>query len=203
MKTGHGCLVFKMLAYLNNSCIFASLFEEMGKTKYIISTGGLPVGNHEFEFEVTDAFFKENETEEIKGASVFVKALLLKQNNLMQLEFNLNGTVKVDCDRCLKEFDFPFSSDEKLVVKYGKPEDSSDEVLMIPEGETQLNVTHHLYEFILTAVPARKVPCEIDEEKFQCDTDVLEKLNENSISDESAENNPLWEKLKKVKVNKN
>jgi uncharacterized protein len=178
-------------------------FGEMGKTRYIISTGGSPVGNHEFEFEITDTFFKENETEEIKGAKIEVKALLIKQNNLMQLEFEIDGTVKIDCDRCLKEFDFPVSSSENLVVKYGKPADSTDDVLMIPEGETQLDISHHLYEFILTSVPARKVPCEIDEEKFQCDMDVLQKLNENSISGESTDENPVWEKLNKVKLNKN
>jgi uncharacterized metal-binding protein YceD (DUF177 family) len=175
----------------------------MGKTKYIISTGGLPVGNHEFEFEVTDTFFKDTDTEEIKGVNVNVRAILLKQNNVMQLQFELGGTVNINCDRCLKAFDIPVEGTEHLVIKNGKPSDSTDEVLMVPEGETQLDVTQYIYEYVLTAVPVRKVPCEIDSKKFKCDKAVLKKLNENSISAESAEDNPLWEQLNKLKNNKN
>ena len=171
----------------------------MGKTKYIISTGGLPVGNHEFEFEVTDAFFKDNTAEEINGVSVKVKAILLKQNNVMQVQFELGGTVNINCDRCLKEFDIPVEGSEHLIIKYGKPSDSTDEVLMIPEGETQLDISQYIYEYILTSVPARKVPCEIDSKKYKCDKAVLKKLNENSISVESPEDNPLWEQLNKLK----
>lgn len=175
----------------------------MGKTKYIIKTNGLSIGNHEFEFEVTGAFFKDQEAAEIHDANVDVKAFLLKQNNILQLEFDLSGTVAVDCDRCLKAFDYPISGHEKLVIKYGNPEDSTDEILVIPEGETQLNVSQNIYEYILTAIPARKVPCEIDKKRFKCDEEMLHKLNENSTSVESTEDNPLWEKLNKIKLNKN
>lgn len=175
----------------------------MGKTKYIIKTNGLSVGNHEFEFEVTGEFFKDQEVPDILDANVRVKALLLKQNNILQLEFDLEGTVAVDCDRCLKQFDYPISAHEKLVVKYGNPKDSTDEILVIPEGETQLNVSQNIYEYILTAVPARRVPCEIDKKRFKCDMEMLKKLNENSTSVESTEENPVWEKLNKIKLNKN
>lgn len=175
----------------------------MGKTRYIINTGGLSVGNHFFEFDVTAKFFKEQESTEISDANVQVKATLLKQNNVLQLEFELSGTVALDCDRCLKEFDYPIEGKEKLVVKYGDPQASTDEVLMIPEGETQLNITQNIYEYILTAIPARRVPCEIDKKRFKCDKDMLKKLEENSTNADSEEANPLWEKLNKIKINKN
>lgn len=178
-------------------------FKEMGKTKYIINSGGLAVGNHEFEFDVTGKFFKEQDSTEINEANVQVKALLLKQNNVLQMEFDISGTVKLECDRCLKEFDFPIACTEKLVVKTGKAENSTDEVLMVSEGETQLDVTQNIYEFILTAIPARRVPCEIDKKRFKCDEEMLEKLNQTSIPTENDENNPMWDKLNKVKLNKN
>ena len=178
-------------------------FKEMGKTKYIINSGGLAVGNHEFEFDVTGKFFKEQESNEVNDANVQVKAILFKQNNVLQLEFDIVGTVAVECDRCLKEFDFPIACTEKLVVKHGKSEDVEDEVLMIPEGETQLNITQKIYEYILTAIPARRVPCEIDKKRFKCDQEMLEKLNETSTSTENTEENPIWERLNKIKLNKN
>lgn len=176
---------------------------KMGRTKYIIKTGGLSVGNHEFEFEVTGKFFKEQETLEVQNANVLVKATVLKQNNVINIDFELKGTVGVDCDRCLKGFDIPIESQEKLVIKYGEPDNSTDEVLMVPEGETDLNVTQYIFEYILTAVPARKVPCEIDKKKFKCDNDMLEKLEETGTIEENEEVNPIWEKLNNIKLNKN
>jgi len=175
----------------------------MGRTKYIINTGGLSVGNHEFEFEVAGKFFKEYETSEITDANVKVKAVVLKQNNAMQIDFDIEGTVGVDCDRCLKGFDIPISGKEKLVIKTGDPNESTDDIMAVPEGETALNVTQYIYEYILTAVPARKVPCEIDKKLFKCDKDMLNKLKEVSGPEESEEANPIWEKLNKIKLNKN
>jgi uncharacterized protein len=175
----------------------------MGRTKYIINTGGLSVGNHEFEFEVTGKFFKEQEVPELNDANVKIKANVLKQNNAMQIDFEIEGTVGVDCDRCLKGFDIPISSKEKLVIKHGNPDESTDEIMVVPEGETALNVSQYMYEYILTAIPARKVPCEIDKKRFKCDDAMLKKLNEAGMHEESEETNPIWEKLNKIKLNKN
>ncbi|MBK6522534.1 MAG: DUF177 domain-containing protein [Bacteroidia bacterium] len=163
----------------------------------------MSVGNHEFEFEVTGKFFKEHETSEVSDVNVMVKAVVLKQNNAMQIDFDLQGTVCVDCDRCLKGFDIPISGKEKLVIKYGNPDESTDDIMVVPEGETALNVSQYIYEYILTAVPARKVPCEIDKKLFKCDDSMLKKLKEVSGSEESEETNPIWEKLNKIKLNKN
>jgi len=175
----------------------------MGRTKYIIHTGSLSVGNHEFEFEVTGKFFKEHEASEVNDVNVKVKAVVLKQNNAMQIDFDLQGTVAVDCDRCLKGFDIPISGKEKLVIKYANSSESTDDIMAVPEGETALNITQYIYEYIITAVTARKVPCEIDKKLFKCDNSMLKKLNENSGPEESEETNPIWEKLNKIKLNKN
>lgn len=40
---------------------------------------------------------------------------------MMVLQFNVSGTVKVNCDRCFGEFDLPISGDYRLVVKVGGP----------------------------------------------------------------------------------
>ena len=62
-------------------------------------------------------------------------------------------------------------------------------------------MSHYLFEYITLALPYRRVPCEIDED-FECDEDTLKKLNESSV-DEEKETNPMWEKLNKLKINKN
>lgn len=175
----------------------------MAKSQYIIQFGGLSIGLHNFEFEVNDKFFKNIENSEIEKASISVNATLTKQNNLLNMHFTIFGTVVLDCDRCLRSADLPIETEEDLVIKFGNPEESNDEILVIPEGETQFELSHYLYEYITLAIPARRVPCELDGDKSRCDNEMLEKLeNVISHSDEEEEqepNNPMWEQLKKIK----
>jgi uncharacterized metal-binding protein YceD (DUF177 family) len=174
----------------------------MGKGQYIIQFGGLPVGVHEFEFEIRDKFFQGIENSEIERANLGAKAILTKQNNVLQVEFQISGTVGIACDRCMKDFDFPLDINEKLVVGHGNPEDSNDEILVIKEGDAEFDVSHYIYEYVALAVPARKVPCEIDSEAFECDAETLKKLESVSTDTEKEDsdiNNPMWEQLKKLK----
>lgn len=174
----------------------------MGKSQYIIQFGGLPVGIHEFEFEIRDQFFKSIENSEIEKANLLAKAILTKQNNVLQVQFMIEGTVGISCDRCLKDFDFPLEIEESLVVRHGNPEESNDEILVIKEGEAEFDVSQYIYEYVVVALPARKVPCEIDAETFECDEETLNRL-ENISSDSEKEDadmvNPMWEQLKKLK----
>jgi len=177
----------------------------MGKSPYKIQFGGLPVGIHEFEFDIKDAFFKTIENSEVSKADIVVTAVLVKQNNVLNLDFTITGTVGAECDRCLKDFNFPISSKESLVIKHGNPDESTDEIIVIPEGVEEVNIAQYIYEYIILAIPARRVPCEIDAKLYECDKETLTKLNEistNSIEKDTT--NPMWEQLSKLKkYNKN
>jgi len=176
----------------------------MGKSQYIVQFGGLPVGIHEFEFDVTGKFFKSIENSEIERANLEIKATLTKQNNLLQMEFAIKGTVGIECDRCLKDFDYPIESSEKLVIKHGNPDESTDEILVIKEGDAEFDIAQYIYEYIILAIPVRKVPCEVNEDLYKCDTETLEKLNSISTDTEKQEAkqvNPMWEQLEKLKKN--
>jgi uncharacterized protein len=179
----------------------------MGRSQYIIRFGGLPVGVHDFEFEVKDAFFKSIENSEIQAADLEVRARLTKQNNVLQVHFVINGVISVDCDRCLKTFGYPVVTEETLVVKHGQPDESTDEIVVIPEGVEEFDVAQYLYEYIVLAMPARRVPCELDEEQYPCDYETLAKLEQLALKEEKQEeeqpDNPIWEKLNKIKYNKN
>jgi uncharacterized protein len=174
----------------------------VAKNQYIVKFAGLPVGTHEFEFDVKDKFFEQFSDNEIQKANINVNLILLKQNNLMQMQFNIKGTVELDCDRCVKSYNFPLKAEANLVVKFGDPDESTDEILVITEGEGQADVSHYLYEYITLALPFRRMPCEVDDQ-FECDYETLDKLNENLASEEEPIN-PIWEQLNKLKkYNKN
>lgn len=174
----------------------------MGKKRYVLQLSGLSFGTHTFEFKVNDSFFETLEQTEFEKGNITVEVEVVKQNNVTTLKFNLNGTICLPCDRCLKEFDFPIHWEDQLFVKNGNTEESNETLLVLPEGETEVDLSQILYEFITLAVPSRRVPCEIDKKKYKCDKETLQKLGDISIEEEPSAENPLWEELKKIKFNK-
>ncbi len=176
----------------------------MAESQFIIRLNGLPVGSHQYEFEVTDSFFETRDYSEIQGGKFDVKLVLLKQNSLIQFNFTIEGVANVSCDRCTKPYQVEVSAQEEMFLKFGNPdEESLENVLVLPHGENELDISQPLYELISLALPYRKVPCEEDE-TFECDEATLKKLNE--ISTDSPEQNPgesIWDKLKGLDINNN
>jgi len=176
----------------------------MGKSQYKIQFGGLSVGEHQFEFEVNSKFFEQFSESEITEANIQVKVIVVKQNTVMHFLFSFDGVVKLACDRCLIDYNSPISGHEKLVIKHGNPEESTDDMLVLREGLEEADFTQYLYEYIELAIPSKKVPCE-DEEfdiDVECDQETLAKFNELKI-EEPPNENPEWDKLKNIKFNNN
>ncbi len=176
----------------------------MGKSQYVIQFGGLPIGEHQFEFEITQKFFEQFNDSEITKANIDVTVTLIKQNSLMQLLFDFEGTINVSCDRCLIEYDCPISGHEKLIVKHGNVDESNDEILVLKEGYEEADISQYLFEYIELAIPSRRVPCEDDAYDIDvtCDEETLKKFEELKVEEEPTPNEN-WEALKKIKFNNN
>lgn len=172
----------------------------MGKSQYIIQFGGLSIGEHQFEFDITEKFFEQYTESEITKANIHVIATLIKQNSLLQLLFDFEGKVGLSCDRCLIDYMHPVSGNEKLVIKHGNPDESNDEILVLREGLDEVDFSQYLYEYIALAIPSRKVPCEDVDEDIECDEETLAKYHETKVDDEP---NPEWDQLKNIKFNNN
>lgn len=172
----------------------------MGKSQYIIQFGGLSVGEHQFEFDITDKFFEHYTESEITKANIHVNATLIKQNSLMQMMFDFDGKIGLSCDRCLIDYNHPISGHEKLVIKHGNPEESNDEILVLREGLDEADFSQYLYEYIALAIPNRRVPCEDLDEEIECDEETLAKFKETKVDNEP---NPEWDELKNIKFNNN
>lgn len=177
----------------------------MKPNRAVIQFGGLGVGSHQFEFEVNSKFFESLDYSEIKKANVKVTIELVKQNNVITLNFGVTGTVGINCDRCLADFDMPIENNDSIYVKNGDPSESNDSIIVLPHGETEVDLTAFIYELIAVSLPIRRVPCEIDAEAYKCDQDVLKKINDLAVEEEQkgkSENN-VWDELKKIKFNNN
>ena len=171
---------------------------EQLKKKYSIAFAGLKLGKHDFEYEVTDAFFDGIEHSLIKKATVTAALILDKHENMLILEFKLKGTVSVECDRCMEFFDLPVSGDQRLIVKMDgeTASEAEDEIVSISRNESGLNVAPFLYEYISLMVPLKKTHSTVKE----CNQEtiaVLKKLSGKTVfKKDKIEIDPRWDALR-------
>lgn len=118
----------------------------------------LPDGKHEQDFVCDTEFFKNMEHTGINKSDVKVHLDLEKKNGAYDCTFHCEGTVTVPCDRCLDPIELEVNTDYHIIVKYGETyDDESDELLIIPQSNTYLNVAYMLYDTILLSIPMRHV----------------------------------------------
>lgn len=165
---------------------------------YSIAFKGLSQGKHTFEYEVDGKFFSEFEGGVVDEGKVNVLITLEKQSSLMILWFAIEGTVNVQCDRCLELFDLPVKSQEKIFVKFGEKEYvEGDDVIWVSVNDYQLNVAQLIYEFVCLAVPIKKVHPDDQNGNSTCDPLMIEKLNKYILKEDEVKN-PVWNDLKKL-----
>lgn len=170
------------------------------KRQFIISFGGLKIGNHRFNFEIDDQFFEPLDYSEIRHGKLSVELLLDRQSQLLHFKFDIKGSVEVTCDRCLGQFSIPVNGSNVLFVKFGKEySEESHELVVIPETQTQIDLKHYVYEFITLLVPYRHVHPGDDNSATGCDPAVIRKLKDLSSNHKP---DPRWDDLKKLKSNK-
>ena len=165
---------------------------------FIVQFSGLKLGKHSFEFDVDDAFFEKLEYSPIEKGEVEVTVVLEKKSSMMILDFELDGWVAANCDRCTVEFKQPLSGEHQLYVKFGDEYEELDETLLvIPHESYELDVSQLIYEFIQLNVPVRKIPCEENDDTSLCDQETLKVLEASETDGKSS--NPLWAELNKIK----
>jgi uncharacterized metal-binding protein YceD (DUF177 family) len=157
-------------------------------------------GLHHFTFEIDGAFFSEFENSEIKEGKFTVELDFDKSSSLFVLDFEIIGSYKADCDRCLAKIDLALETEYQLLVKKTLEEEEDPDVICIDPEAHDINVAEELYEIIHLAIPMVKtIDCGPGEESF-CDTEVLKKIQEEKIEEKE---NPLWDSLKDINFNKN
>lgn len=167
-------------------------------SEYIIKFEGLKQGIHFYEFNLDNKFFEEFDCFELDKSAFKVELEFKKQSTMMVLTFNFTGTINVPCDRCLDNVDVDVDGEEKLIVKFGNEEyDVSDEILILPQHEYELNVAKYIYEFININLPQKRVHFE-----GLCNQNVIDELDKIEQKKEINED-PRWSTLKDINLNKN
>jgi len=167
-------------------------------SSYSILLGGLKEGHHTIDFEIDKKFFEKFEESEVKEGSLFANIELDKRSTHLNMIIKVSGSVRVCCDRCLEMFSQPLISENRLLIKFGKSiEDTDPDILSVPIDEYELDLQQQIYEFIILALPIKRVHPADKDGKNACDPVMLKKLEE-LIIEEEKENDPRWDELKKL-----
>jgi len=149
------------------------------KIEYIIEYASLPIGEHDYEFDIDNQFIQQYCTEPLENNfnfKAFVK--VVKSNLTVQLKVILKGEISVICDKCLIPFQYPVEYEANLIVQKGDPKNSTDEVILVEENDNKINLSQYLYESISLSLPMKIVPCE-DFEGVKCDYEILDRIYKN------------------------
>jgi len=203
---------------------FAPLyFEEKNVAKfslYNISLKNLSAGLHTYEYELDRKFFDAIDGDEVKKGNVKVALTVRRTSSTFEFNFDIKGVVQIPCTRCLDDMDQEVDTRNRLIVKFGKEySEESDEIVIIPEDEGEINIAWFLYEFIALTIPIKHVhpagECnrivssklrkhravsadESDEDEV--DTDVEEDFTD---EEDTPINDPRWDTLKGLNIDEN
>ncbi len=96
-----------------------------------------------FEYQLDTVFFSNIGADEIQKGKLTVNLTVKKIQMMYELNFQINGTIVIPCDRCLDEMDFAVDTNDRLIVKFGNEyAEESDEIIVIPEYEGEINVAY-------------------------------------------------------------
>jgi uncharacterized protein len=168
--------------------------------EFSIPFTGLKLGKHQFEFLITDAFFDEFEYSLVKKANLNCQVELEKQETMLILNFQINGTINTNCDRCLAQYPQPVDIQEQQIARFSDEQaDEDDEMIILTKNDHEIDISGLVYEYINVALPLITV-CSDEGETPYCDKEMLESLNKLTSNNEEPEDiDPRWDALKKFK----
>ena len=129
---------------------------------FIIPLNGLAAGESRFSWHAGKEFFDSYGNSEILAADIDVEVSVEKSGRYMGVDCDLEGSVTVECDRCLDELDLPVETQVRLSVKYGREENSEDhqegerEVIFVPQDDAELDLSQIIYDYVCLSLPMQR-----------------------------------------------
>lgn len=163
---------------------------------------------HNYQFEISDSFFELFENEILNKGSLSVSVLLQKSDSMIQMDFALEGTIELTCDRSLDLFDQPLSFESKMIFKFGDEEkELSEDVMVILKDTQTINIADLLFEFIGLETPMKKLHPRFQDEESDDEEEgaiVYSSTFDTPASEEQKEEDvdPRWAALKDLKNKK-
>ncbi len=162
-----------------------------------IRFSGLSLGQHKFNFNITLSDFSDDfKVEDALGLDLALEVVLVKEINLMHLNFSLGGCVLLPCDRCTNKYSQPIHFKEKILVKFSSPLviDEKDETHYMDQNQIDIDLRPFIYEFICLAIPMKRV----HEKTSDCDQESIEFIHKFADSGSGSGKDPRWNILEEL-----
>ena len=179
------------------------------ENRYEILLDGLDEKEYTFEMKADDSFFQSYEKSEIKGGLVDVKITLLKKKNSLMLNFDLSGTVKLICDRCLDIYEQPIAISDDVLVNYGDETnfDTNSDAVTLSRDANSIDVSSFIYEYSHFALPIAHYHPEDADGNPTCNKKMMDLLGKYKVDETEKKSedaiDPRWEALRELKNNNN
>jgi uncharacterized metal-binding protein YceD (DUF177 family) len=170
--------------------------------KYKIDIFNLPAGTHEYEFGFESDFFENFENSLINIGQGLVRVSLNKSETFLELNFEIEGSIELICDRSLDNFEYPVKIQKDLIVKFGEEtEIQDDRIIYVPWNTQTIQLGQFIYEFMSLEIPMKKLHPRYSDD-FGDEQEKLIYSSENEMDSENPKNesiDPRWTKLKELK----
>ena len=106
------------------------------------------------------------------------------------------GKINLNCHVSNEPFDYDHNSKMELIVKFG-PEfnNENDELIILPIGSNEINISQQLFEMIILSLPIKIAHPGV--ENGTLETETLKKLKDfESFKTNKQRTDPRWDKLK-------
>jgi uncharacterized protein len=170
--------------------------------EYLISFHGSKEGIQEYFFDVSHEFFEYYENPDYPAGTLKVKVSLHRKPQILKLDISITGHIKVFCDRCLEIIDYPVTTNEMLLIKFGDDfEELNNNLIILPKEEKRINIAQYIYEFAILNLPIKRIHPDNEDGVSACNPDMLKKIEELSKND-IEKTDSRWDNLRKINSNK-
>jgi len=167
--------------------------------QFVIPFKGLKSGKHDFLFDIDEKFFNSYEENEITRGKVHIEIQIVKNLTMLELNFFLEGTVTVMCDRCLDDLEIPVSYTANLYIKFGDTtEEQTDEILILSHNEFEIDVSQYIYEYTKLSLPYKRIHPDNETGVSTCNGEMIKKLDEYLIEPNIKNIDPRWDDLRSL-----
>lgn len=164
--------------------------------QFEVHISNLKPGINEFEFEINEIFFSEFPENSVKLGTGKCEVQIDQKANLLAINFQIDVEAELTCDRSLEKFLFPINIAKNLIVKFGdQNEEIEEDMVVISWGERTINLAQYIYEYIVVAIPMKKIhPKYTTENESEFDEIIYRSESENK--NDSVD--PRWGALKNL-----
>jgi uncharacterized metal-binding protein YceD (DUF177 family) len=175
----------------------------MDKRDFVLNIYNLDCKSYEYKFGIKSAFFEWFDDPMIQKGELEVWVELDKTETKIELDFQIDGTIELECDRSLDKFQHPLHLREHLIYKFGEEEaELTEEVFVIKADTQQLDISRPIFEFIRVAVPMKKLHPRYTqgfEDEDEEDEIIYRSGDTEDSKQEIKEVDPRWQALKDLK----